>query len=66
MVTSSHAVGTRTFDLDTIQKLSGGDLEGVAVSSDGVVRAGLTLGNFRCPTQLPSFARCHSRMEAFS
>jgi hypothetical protein len=39
------AVGTRTFDLDTLEELSGGDLEGVAVGSDGVVRAGLKLGN---------------------
>ena len=39
------AVGTRTFDLDTLEELSGGDLKGVAVGSDGVVRAGLTLGN---------------------
>jgi hypothetical protein len=39
------AVGTRTFDLDTLEKLSGGDLKGVAVGSDGVVRAGFTLGN---------------------
>jgi hypothetical protein len=41
----SHAVGTRTFELDTIEKLSGGDLKGTSVSSDGVVRAGWTLGN---------------------
>src|SRR5947209_13652408 len=41
----AHAVGTRTFDLDTLDKLSGGDMKGVAVSSDGMVRAGLTLGN---------------------
>src|SRR5688572_33163824 len=39
------AVGTRTFTLDTLDKLSGGDLKGVAVSSDGAVRAGFTLGN---------------------
>jgi len=39
------AVGTRTFELDTLEKLSGGDLKGTSVSSDGVVRAGWTLGN---------------------
>jgi hypothetical protein len=39
------AVGTRTFDLDTLEKLSGGDLKGVSVSSDGTVHAGFTLGN---------------------
>ena len=39
------AVGTRTFDLDTLDELSGGDLQGVAVGSDGVVRAGLKLGD---------------------
>jgi hypothetical protein len=39
------AVGTRTFELDTIEKLSGGDLKGTSVSSDGVVRAGWSLGS---------------------
>src|SRR5579883_2899625 len=39
------AVGTRTFDLDTLEEFSGGDLKGVAVSSDGIVRAGWTLGD---------------------
>ena len=41
---SALAVGTRAFELDSLEKLSGGDLKGVAVSSDGVVRAGFTLG----------------------
>src|SRR5215470_4406791 len=41
----ARAVGTRVFELDSIDKLSGGDLKGVAVSSDGMVRAGFTLGN---------------------
>lgn len=41
----SRAVGTRTFVLDTLDELSGGDLKGVAVGSDGAVRAGWTLGN---------------------
>ena len=41
------AVGTRIFDLDTLDKLSGGDLQGVAVGSDGVVRAGFKLGDVR-------------------
>jgi hypothetical protein len=40
----ASAVGTRTFDLDTLDELSGGDLKGVSVSSDGGVRAGWTLG----------------------
>jgi hypothetical protein len=46
LASSTHAgaVGTRTFVLDTLEKLSGGDLKGVAVSSDGTVRAGFTLG----------------------
>src|SRR5438128_4134628 len=43
--TDAGAVGTRTFTLDTLDKLSGGDLKGVSVSSDGTVRAGFTLGN---------------------
>src|ERR1700733_10073825 len=46
---SAAAVGTRVFDLDTLEKLSGGDLKGVAVSSDGRVRAGLTLGSVPLP-----------------
>ena len=41
----ASAVGTRTFDLDTQDEFTGGDLKGVAVGSDGVVRAGLNLGN---------------------
>ena len=46
---SAFAVGTRVFELDTLEKLSGGDLKGVAVSSDGHVRAGFTLGNVPLP-----------------
>jgi hypothetical protein len=43
----ASAVGTRTFELDTIDKLSGGDLKGVSIGSDGIVRAGWTLGTVR-------------------
>ena len=46
---AAAAVGTRVFDLDTLEKLSGGDLKGVAVSSDGRVRAGLSLGSTPLP-----------------
>lgn len=57
LVTSeAHAVGTRTFVLDTLDKLSGGDLKGVAVSSDGAVRAGFTLGNATIPDASASFS----------
>ncbi|HXX69555.1 MAG TPA: hypothetical protein VEK07_20390 [Polyangiaceae bacterium] len=45
----AKAVGTRTFELDTLDKLSGGDTQGVSVGSDGVVRAGWTLGNLAFP-----------------
>jgi hypothetical protein len=45
----ADAVGTRTFTLDTLEKLSGGDLKGVAVASDGTVHAGLTLSNTPVP-----------------
>ena len=41
---SSFAVGTRTFELDTLDKLSGGDLHGTAIGSDGTVRASFTVG----------------------
>jgi hypothetical protein len=44
VASGAGAVGTRTFELDTLEELSGGDLKGVAISSDGVVRAGWTLG----------------------
>ena len=47
--TLALAVGTRTFDLDSLEKLSGGDLKGVTVGSDGVVRAGWTLGDVALP-----------------
>jgi hypothetical protein len=49
LATDASAVGTRTFVLDTLDKLSGGDLKGVAVSSDGAVRAGFTLGSAPVP-----------------
>ena len=54
--TDARAVGTRTFVLDTLEKLSGGDLKGVAVSSDGAVRAGFTLGNAPIPEASASFS----------
>jgi len=41
----AHAVGTRQFVLDSLERLSGGDVKGVAIGSDGVVRAGMTLGS---------------------
>ena len=50
------AVGTRTFVLDTLDKMSGGDLKGVSVSSDGTVRAGLTLGSAPVPEATTVFA----------
>lgn len=45
----AHAVGTRTFQLDSIDDLKGGDLAGVSVDSSGSVRAGLTLGSTPLP-----------------
>jgi hypothetical protein len=39
------AVGTRTFQLDSLDKLSGGEVKGAAIGSDGVVRSGLSLGS---------------------
>jgi hypothetical protein len=53
---SASAVGTRVFDLDTLEKLSGGDLKGVAVSSDGRVRAGFTLGSTPLPDATAVYA----------
>lgn len=54
----ASAVGTRTFDLDSLEKLSGGDLKGVSVGSDGVVRAGWTLGNVPLPENAGTTATC--------
>src|SRR6516162_10239115 len=39
------AVGTRTFELNTLDELSGGDLKGTTVDSLGRVRAGFELGS---------------------
>jgi hypothetical protein len=54
----ARAVGTRTFELDSLEKLSGGDLQGVSVGSDGVVRAGWTLGNVPLPEGTGTTATC--------
>ena len=40
----AHAVGTRTFELNTLDELSGGDLKGTTVDSLGRVRSGFDLG----------------------
>jgi hypothetical protein len=45
IATDAGAVGTRNFVLGTLETFQGGDLTGVAVGSDGTVRAGLTLAN---------------------
>lgn len=50
------AVGTRTFVLDSLEKMTGGDLKGVSVSSDGTVRAGFTLGSAPVPDATTVFA----------
>src|ERR1700678_1895440 len=54
----ARAVGTRTFELDSLDKLSGGDLAGVSVGSDGVVRAGMTLGAVALPTDTGNTVAC--------
>ena len=41
---AANAVGTRTFELNTLDELSGGDLKGTTVDSLGRVRAGFELG----------------------
>jgi hypothetical protein len=46
---SAWSVGTRSFQLDSLDKLSGGDLQGVSITSDGVVRAGWTLSHAAVP-----------------
>ncbi len=54
----ARAVGTRTFELDSLEKLSGGDVKGVSIGSDGVVRAGWTLGNVPLPADAGTTATC--------
>jgi hypothetical protein len=55
---SAQAVGTRVFELDSLEKLSGGELQGVAVGSDGVVRAGWTLSNLALPPDSGTTVTC--------
>src|SRR5580704_11657209 len=55
---AAGAVGTRTFELDTLDKLSGGDVKGVSIGSDGVVRAGWTLGNVPLPIDAGTTSTC--------
>jgi hypothetical protein len=52
------AVGTRTFELDSLEKLSGGDVKGASIGSDGVVRAGWTLGDVPLPSDAGSTVTC--------
>lgn len=54
----ARAVGTRTFELDSLEKLSGGDLKGASVGSDGIVRAGWTLGDVPLPEGAGTTATC--------
>jgi hypothetical protein len=54
----ARAVGTRTFELESLEQLSGGDLAGVGVGSDGVVRAGWTLGNVPLPSDGGTTVTC--------
>jgi hypothetical protein len=41
----AHAVGTRSFQLQSLDDFKGGDLTGVSVDENGNVRAGLRLGS---------------------
>jgi hypothetical protein len=45
LAADADAVGTRTFDLDTLDELSGGDLKAASVDSLGRVRAGWSYGS---------------------
>jgi hypothetical protein len=45
----AEAVGTRRFVLDSLKTFEGGELEGVAITSNGEVRAGWTLGKVEIP-----------------
>jgi hypothetical protein len=54
----ARAVGTRTFELESLEQLSGGNLAGVSVGSDGIVRAGWTLGNVPLPNDTGTTTTC--------
>ena len=41
----AHAVGTRTFQIDSVEDFKGGDFTGTSVDSNGNLRAGLALGS---------------------
>jgi hypothetical protein len=45
LAADAAAVGTRRFLLDNAKSFEGGELEGVAIASDGSIRAGWTLAN---------------------
>src|SRR5712691_4012905 len=45
LVPGAGTVGTRVFELDSLDELSGGDLKGTTVDSLGRVRAGFDLGS---------------------
>ena len=42
---TAFAVGTRTFQLDTVDRLSGGESKGVVIGADGVLTPGFALGS---------------------
>ena len=56
------AVGTRTFELDSLEKLSGGDLKGASVGSDGIVRAGWMLGDVPLPENSGTTVTCSATL----
>src|ERR1019366_292098 len=58
----ARAVGTRTFELDSLEKLSGGDLKGASVGSDGVVRAGWMLGDVPLPENSGTTVTCSATL----
>jgi hypothetical protein len=45
LAADAHAVGTRTFQLDSLDDFKGGDFTGTSVDSNGNLRAGLSLGS---------------------
>ncbi|HEY4120578.1 MAG TPA: WD40 repeat domain-containing protein, partial [Byssovorax sp.] len=56
----ARAVGTRMFQLESLDDFKGGDLTGVSIDSNGYVRAGLNLG----ATPMPDAAAVWSAVEA--
>jgi hypothetical protein len=56
VASEASAVGPRTFALEGLDRMQGGDLTDVTVAADGIVTAGLPLGKLLLPDATTAFA----------